>query len=284
MTKDMPRDLAREEVRAYQRDGVIRVEQAVEREWVHRLLGVVDRQLAKPGRWAVEGGAESRGRSFHDRYLWREDADIRAYIFESGVARLAAQAMQSSAARFYFDHTLVKEPGTATPTPWHQDAPYWPFQGRQICSVWLALTDVTVAESAMEFVRGSHATGKYYLPTSFSEKGKTQSAWLESAKGEPVPPIQDNRADFDIVGWDMKAGDAVLFSAWLLHWAPGNSSTTRRRAAVSTRWLGDDAVWDPRPGTDPTVTQADVSVAPGEPARDDKVFPVVWPAGGRHPL
>ncbi len=107
-----------------------------------------------------------------------------------------------------------------------------------------------------------------------------RSAWLNAAQGEPVPPIQDNRADYDIVGWDMKAGDAVLFSAWLLHWAPGNSSATRRRAAISTRWLGDDAKWDPRPGTDPTVTQDDVSVAPGEPARDDEVFPVVWANSG----
>jgi len=273
----MPRNLTEDEIQAYRQDGVIHIEQAVDPDWVPRLLQVVDRQLAEPGRWAVDGSpGQARGRSFHDRYLWRDNPEIRAYIFESGVARLAAQAMESTAARFYFDHTLVKEPGTTTPTPWHQDAPYWPFRGRQICSIWLALTDVTVQESAMEFVRGSHLSGKYYLPQTFSAAGTKASTWLVEAEGEPVPPIEDHRADYDIVGWDMQAGDAVLFSAWLLHWAPGNSSSTRRRAAVSTRWLGDDAVWDPRPGTDPTVKQEHVSVAPGEPARDDDVFPVVW--------
>ncbi|MEM7478182.1 MAG: phytanoyl-CoA dioxygenase family protein, partial [Planctomycetota bacterium] len=41
--------------------------------------------------------------------------------------------MDSASARFYFDHLFVKQPGTDNPTPWHQDAPYWPFRGRKIC-------------------------------------------------------------------------------------------------------------------------------------------------------
>ena len=45
--------------------------------------------------------------------------------------------------------------------------------------------------------------------------------------------------------------------------------------------LGDDARWDPRPGTDPIVTQDDVTIAPGALARDDSAFPVVWSAAGR---
>ena len=274
----MTRDLTKDQIHSFSRDGVIHVSNAVDSEWVERLLKVVERQMANPGRWAIDGNpGQSTNRAFNDRYQWRDNEGIRAYVFESGVAKLAAQAMESSAARFYFDHLLVKEPGTALPTPWHQDAPYWPFRGRQICSIWLALTDVTVQESAMEFVRGSHSTGTYYLPAAFSDEGKRSSGWLSQAEGEPVPPIEDNRSHYEIVGWDMKAGDAVLFSACTLHWAPGNSSSTRRRVALSTRWLGDDAVWDPRQGTDPTVTQEDVSVAPGDLARDDSVFPQVWP-------
>lgn len=274
----MHREINDEELAAYKRDGVIRLRQVVDREWVNRMSNVVDTLLDQPSQWANDAspGAKSN-RMFTDRYQWRENPEIRAYLYESGVARLVAQAMQSSVARFYFDHILVKEPQTTTATPWHQDAPYWPFRGKQICSIWLALTDVTVEQSAMEFVRGSHALGKYYLPEIFGDRENHPNEWARAAEGEPVPPIEDNRQDYDIVGWDMEAGDAVIFSAYTLHGAPGNSSQSQRRAAISTRWLGDDAIWHPHPGADPTVTQDDVSLAPGELAHDDEVFPVVWP-------
>lgn len=271
------RVLTQQDIEAYDSDGVIRIKNAVDQTWVDRMLAVVEHQLNHPSRWANDENPGSReNRLFTDRYQWRNNPEIKNYLYESGVARLAGQAMQSSRVRFYFDHILVKEPGTGIPTPWHQDVPYWPFKGCQICSVWLALTDVTVEQSAMEFVRGSHRDGKYYMPEVFGDRENHPGLWAKEATGEKVPDIETNRLNFDIVGWDMKAGDAVLFSAWLLHWAPGNSSASRRRAALSTRWLGDDATWFPHAGADPTVTQNDVAVAPGELARDDNVFPVVW--------
>ena len=278
----MHKALSEDEIATYQRDGVIRLPQAVDPEWVDRMNKVVDAQLARPSTWANDANpGAATNRMFTDRYQWRDNPEIKAYIFESGIAQLAAQAMQSNGVRFYFDHILVKEPNTAVATPWHQDVPYWPFLGKQICSVWLALSDVTVEQSAMEFARGSHASGKYYLPELFGARDNHPNDWINSGEGETVPAIEDKREDYDIVGWDMRAGDAVLFSAWILHGAPGNSSTTRRRAAISTRWLGDDAVWHPHPGADPTVTQDDVSLAPGEFAHDEQVFPLVWSGSSR---
>ena len=259
-------------------DGAVVLRQSVDPEWVEQLNRVVDFQLENPSQWANDANpGATTNRLFTDRYQWQTNDEIRAYLSESGIAGLAAQAMQSSTARFYFDHMLVKEPKTTTETPWHQDAPYWPFLGKKICSIWLALNDVTIEQSAMEFVRGSHADGKYYLPELFGDREDHPNEWLRDAEGEPVPAIEDHREDYDIIGWDMKAGDAVLFSAWILHWAPGNADADHRRAALSTRWLGDDVVWNPHPGADPTVTQDHVSLAPGDPIHDDDVFPIVWP-------
>ena len=273
----MQRNLTEEEISRYERDGVIQVKQAVEPAWVERMNKVVDAQLDTPSTWANDANpGANKDRMFTDRYQWRDNPEIKAFVFESGVGRLAGQAMRSRRARFYFDHILVKEPETSAPTPWHQDVPYWPFLGKQICSVWLALNDVSIAHSAMEFIRGSHADGKYYLPELFGARKNHPNAWIQSGEGEPVPPIEDQRDDFDIVGWNMDAGDVVLFSAWILHGAPGNSSSNRRRAAISTRWLGDDAIWHPHQGADPTVTEHDVCVTPGQYPADDDVFPLVW--------
>jgi ectoine hydroxylase-related dioxygenase (phytanoyl-CoA dioxygenase family) len=73
----------------------------------------------------------------------------------------------------------------------------------------------------------------------------------------------------------MRPGDALIFSAWLVHAAPNNLSP-RRRSAVSTRWLGDDVRWQPHAAADPSVRQEDVCVQPGELVRDDDYFPVAW--------
>jgi ectoine hydroxylase-related dioxygenase (phytanoyl-CoA dioxygenase family) len=271
------RQLTEQEISDFQTDGVAFLPAAVESHWVERLLHLVDETLTAPGEWANDGnpGAE-RNRMFTQRYMWQHNATIRDYIFQSGCAGLAGQAMGSETVRFYFDHLLVKEPETTAATPWHQDIPYWPFKGYQVCSIWLALTETTVAESAMEFIRGSHLDGNYYRPEVFNAREDHPNAWAEEAQGTPVPDIEANRDAFDILGYDVQPGDAVIFSAWTLHGAPGNGSSSRRRAALSTRWLGDDAVWWPHPGTDPIVSEEHVSLKPGDYPGDDTVFPVIW--------
>lgn len=271
--------MTEKEILTFRKDGAAFLPNAVEPAWLEKLLQLVEEDLANPGRWVNDANpGNTLNRMFTDRYMWKENPVIKSFVFESGCAKLAGQAMDASKVRFYFDHLLVKEPETPTPTPWHQDIPYWPFKGKQVCSIWLALTSSTVEESALEFVRGSHLHDKYYMPELFGKREEHPNAWTEQADGEPVPDINANREAFDIIGYDVEPGDAVIFSAWLLHGARGNNSSHKRRAALSTRWLGDDAIWWPKQGSDPTVTQADVSIQPGEYPADDDVFPLIWQA------
>ena len=268
------RDLTPEEIESYQQDGVVLVKNAVDPSWIETLIEFADKQLNNPSRLSNDGNpGKETGRMFTDRYLWRNSDVIYDYISQSGCARLAAQAMQSQSARFYFDHLLVKKRDTSTPTPWHQDVPYWPFRGKQIASIWLALTPVTVEGSGLEFVRGSHKTEQFYLPEAFGSSGAKVNSWTGTGEGIPCPDIESDRSSFDIVGYDLEPGDALLFSAWTLHGAPGNSSSTQDRYAISTRWLGDDAIWDPRPGTDPSVNPAEVRTKAGESPSDNAIFP-----------
>lgn len=271
--------LNQQQLADYKDKGVIKVEGLIDEVWVERMLAVIDAQLASPSEWANDGNrGASNNRMFTDRYQWKNNSEINAYIRETPLANVAAQVMGSETARFYFDHMIVKEPGTAAPTPWHQDVPYWPFLGKQICSIWVALTETTVEESAMEFVAGSHLDGNYYQPEAFSNSADNPNAkWQQQGEGKEVPDIQNRRDDFNIIGWDVKPGDAVIFSAWILHWAPGNASQTKRRAALSTRWLGDDAIWHPHSGADPTITADDVAIEPGSSPTDESYFPLLWP-------
>ena len=274
------RKLSEEEVVSFRTNGVVKVSGAVDPSWIPELLAVADGQLTKPSKWVndVNAGA-SENRLFTDRYLWRHNDVIHRFVHDSGCARLAAQAMGSNSARFYFDHLLIKKVNTPTITPWHQDAPYWPFRGKQIASIWLALTPVTVEGSGMEFIRGSHLDDVYYLPEVFGGAENKSGQWANEQRGVAVPDIDANREEYDIVSFDMAPGDALIFSAWILHGARGNSSSTQDRVALSTRWLGDDVLWDPREGVDPTVDPAQVLVDPGLPPRDNSFFPEIFSAG-----
>ena len=273
------RKLSEEEVVSFRTNGVVKVSGAVDPSWIPELLAVADGQLTKPSKWVndVNAGA-SENRLFTDRYLWRHNDVIHRFVHDSGCARLAAQAMGSNSARFYFDHLLIKKVNTPTITPWHQDAPYWPFRGKQIASIWLALTPVTVEGSGMEFIRGSHLDDVYYLPEVFGGADNKSGQWANEQRGVAVPDIDANRKEYDIVSFDMAPGDALIFSAWILHGARGNSSSTQDRVALSTRWLGDDVLWDPREGVDPTVDPAQVLVDPGMPPRDNSFFPEIFSA------
>ena len=274
------RKLSEEEVVSFRTNGVVKVPEAVDPSWIPELLAVADGQLTKPSKWVNDvNAAASENRLFTDRYLWRHNDVIHRFVHDSGCARLAAQAMGSNSARFYFDHLLIKKVNTPTITPWHQDAPYWPFRGKQIASIWLALTPVTVEGSGMEFIRGSHFDDIYYLPEVFGGADNKSGQWANEQQGVAVPDIDANREEYDIVSFDMAPGDALIFSAWILHGARGNSSSTQDRVALSTRWLGDDVLWDPREGVDPTVDPAQVLVDPGMPPRDNSFFPEIFSAG-----
>ncbi len=260
---------------AFAADGVVKVPGAVGVEWIDRILADAQRELEAPGPWVTDtnpGGSQDR--LFTTRYRWQHEPVVRDFVFRSPIAAMAAALTGSSTARFYFDHLLVKEPYTSAPTPWHQDIPYWPFMGKQIVSAWVAATASAVAESSLEFVRGSHLWDAYYAPESFDGQG----GWTEDFRGEPMPDIESarDRADcpYDIVGFDVEPGDAIFFSAWTIHGAPPNRGAGRR-VALSTRWLGDDATWFPHPGCDPTVTSADTTAVPGEYPADDDRFPLV---------
>ncbi|MFM6853810.1 MAG: phytanoyl-CoA dioxygenase family protein [Sphingopyxis sp.] len=276
------RQLSAEEIQSYQELGVVHVKGAISPEWAGRMLEKITTHMAGLGAFSGDtnpGG--TTGRFVHYRYMWPNDDDFRAYAFESGIGALAAQAMQSTTARLYFDQIFVKEPETHERFFWHQDLPYWPMDGQQICSAWVTMTDVDAQSSALEFVIGSDKIGTLYKPV--MPEGTEGDASVQFAAQEndlpEIPDFERERAKHRIISFKMKAGDALIFNTRIVHSSRGNESKTVRRVALSTRWLGDDAKWKPRAGADPIVTQDHVSIQPGDLVSGDSArFPLVHPA------
>lgn len=264
-----------EDVGAFWRDGAFCLRGALGASWVERLRAAVEAALAKPGPLALP---HSRDRKFvSELALWSAWPEFRAYVFESGVAEIARRFLRTQKLNFFFDHLFVKEPGANAPTQWHQDLPYWPARGRQILSIWLALDPVTRASGGLEYVRGSHDWNRYFRPVVFGETLPAVERAFESLDGEVIPDIEAKRARYELLSWDLEPGDVLIHHAMTLHGAPGNTSSATRRRGYSTRWAGDDARWDPRPGLLEKIPGPSLLPMPHIPgaALDSEAFPVI---------
>jgi len=185
---------------------------------------------------------------------------------------MAAELMQSQTVRIFHEHVLVKEPGTSNPTPWHHDQPYYCVDGKQVVSFWIPLDTVPQA-TCPEFISGSHAWGKWFLPRKFSgvDYDYTEE-WLE-----PIPDIENQRENYDIRSWDLETGDAIAFHYLTVHGAPPNKSKKLRRRGFAARWLGDDTTYAQRSGDiSPPFPGLEKRLKVGDPLDTDE-FPQVWP-------
>ena len=98
----------------FQRDGVV-VVRGVFRDWVSALAGGVAEVMTHPS--LLERSYQPKEGSaafFQDYCNWSRIPAFRAFIFESPAAELAGRLMNSSQARFFHDHVLVKRPGNST--------------------------------------------------------------------------------------------------------------------------------------------------------------------------
>lgn len=267
-TAPPPRQLTDEEIATYQRDGIVCVRQAFDAAWIEELRDLVAQDMAKPSGMVKDINAKgASGFFFGDTFVCHHVEGFKRAVFDGPGAALAGQAMGASKVNLLFDQILVKEPNTSTPTLWHHDAPYWPVAGDRVCTLWLALDLVTRDSGAVEYVKGSHRWGRRFKAVSFDPNQQYEEEL------PPVPDIDGNRADYDIVYFDLAPGDITLHHGLTLHGAPPNGRADQRRRAYIQRFTGDDVTYNPRPNLQKMLR--DPGVAPGAPL-DCDLFPVVW--------
>ena len=89
-----------------------------------------------------------------------------------------------------------------------------------------------------------------------------------------IPDIDADRTRYDIKWWTMAPGDCLVFHAMIVHGAQGNNTTCARRRGLSLRYTGDDARYDPRPGTFQFPHKPDLAAGA---AMTCDLFPRAWP-------
>jgi len=253
-------------IETYHKDGVVLIRGLLD-AYVETLRRGIEVNMAEPSDFGQQTNLKegAKGAFFDDYCNWTRIAEFEDVIRNSPVARVSAQLMQSKKVQFFHDHVLVKEPGTAVATPWHQDSPYYFVEGKKTISFWIPLDPVK--EATLRLVPGSHLWQKPVLP----------QRWLSEQDfyaGEDIyMPIPDPDAEgMPIVEWKMQPGDAVAFNFNILHGTRGNTLKTRRRA-FAMRLVGDNARYVERAGpTSPPFPGH--GMVPGQKLREDW-FPVL---------
>jgi ectoine hydroxylase-related dioxygenase (phytanoyl-CoA dioxygenase family) len=255
----------------FRRDGAVCVRGAFSAHDVALVEEAIELNLADPSERAlVASRPDDPGRFFEDFCNWQRIPALERFVRTSPAAAIAGELMQTSEVRLFHDHVLVKEPGTAARTPWHQDQPYYNVDGRQTCSIWIPC-DPVPRSSTLEFAAGSHL-GPWLMPRTFMDN---QARWFPEGSLEELPDIDGHRDAFTILAWELEPGDAVFFNMLTLHCAAGTDPTWRRRV-LSVRFLGDDVRHAPRAWkTSPEFPGLADELPAGAPM-EHPLFPVLW--------
>jgi ectoine hydroxylase-related dioxygenase (phytanoyl-CoA dioxygenase family) len=262
------RDLTADELSELERDGVICVRAALDPDWTARLARALD-DCADAPTWIGRTISRPQHGLYHDMFVWPRSDGFRDLWYESPLAHLAAQAMRSRRVNLFYEEVFCKSPGASLPVPWHHDVTAFPLSGRQMMNVWVSADPVTRERGGLEFVRGSQHWGRR-----FKVETAEYSAYLLDADLEWCPDIERHRDRYDIVGWDMEPGDALIFGLHVLHGSGANHSLAHPRRAVVFRFAGDDARYTPTPNTMPLLYRH--GLAPGAPL-GGPLFPQLLP-------
>ncbi len=109
----------RQTIDTYQTDGVVLLKGAFT-AWIDGLANGVAELMANPSEYGHARTVVPKDGSapfFQDYCNWSRIADFEQFVRQSPAAEIAAALMQSTTAKFFHEHTLVKPAGGSTVTP-----------------------------------------------------------------------------------------------------------------------------------------------------------------------
>ncbi|HEY5663269.1 MAG TPA: phytanoyl-CoA dioxygenase family protein [Ilumatobacter sp.] len=125
---------------------------------------------------------------------------------------------------------IVKEPHSPKILTMHQDMTYWGLDGADhLVTAWLALSPATIANGAMQFVRGSHRHGQV-------AHHDTYGADNLLSRGQEIAVDYDPA---DAVPVELQPGEMSLHHGLMFH-GSGPNTTAHRRVALVMRYVSPE--------------------------------------------
>lgn len=261
----------------YARDGVVCLRAAFDPVWTDLLADAIAENLAHPSpRFLDRSKPGDPARFVEDYWVWRRIDGFRRYAFESPAAATVGALLQAERITLLMDNWFLREAGAPARAPWHQDEPYFDFDGR-MAVIWTPLEDAP-RDQGLVFAAGSHRTG-LYAPTHFrTHLPKSEATAAGGETYRPVPDIDAAPAGAHrLMGFDLRRGDCLIFDMRTLHAGRAGPPPDRTIRRVSLRLGADPVTYRPRgPWTlDDRPTLEAAGLAPGDRVAGPD-FPTLW--------
>lgn len=257
----------------YQDNGVVLLKQAISPEWITTLQQGVAKNFASPSQYACFYTPKGSPGAFYDDYCnWQRIEEYKQFIFESNIGNIAGQLLAPTPhIRLFHEHVLVKEPGSWSKTPWHQDYPYYCVDGDEGVSFWIPLDEID-ATSQLSFIAGSHQWGQIFEPQKFNGKDQYD---IKTNQYSKLPNIDKEIENYTILSWPMQPGDIIAFNFKTIHGNTTRSQPSKYlRRAFSCRCLGANMTYTTRPG-EKSPPFPNLGLEPGS-SLAHKQFPIIW--------
>jgi phytanoyl-CoA hydroxylase len=238
--------LTAEQAAAFDREGVVVLEQVVTGDELAELVDALDEAERETddflgglpdGRLMI---AEQGAITFSVHLAARSEPARRATMHPTLLG--ACRDLVGPDVRLYWDQAVYKKPAKPRRFPWHQDNGYTFVEPQQYLTCWIALTDAAVDDGCPQVVPGVH------------RRGTLAHRWVDPLGFECFrePPVTPMIAE-------VRAGDVVAFSSLSPH-LTGPNLTDRVRKAYIVQYAPEGAealAGDPAAGPPTTRTPCD---------------------------
>ena len=216
--------------KSLQNEGVVVLNNVINKHWLKKLQIGIQKNFSDPSKYKCVYEKINNKELFYDDYCnWKRILEYKDFLFNSGIANIASQLMNSKKVNLFHEHVLIKESGSKKQTPWHQDQSYYCVEGRQNVSFWIPL-DKILKNTCPEFIRNSHKWTQKFLPTKFIGESYEHI----DKEFEKIPDIENNRKKYNIASYELNPGDIIAFNFATVHGAPGNKSDKHKKSIFST--------------------------------------------------
>lgn len=280
------RDITREEIATYEREGFVKLPGILPLDWVATLRDTIDDMMAAKlvssqeldeladkvaaggGKLLSEGEARPKGRFAISTDQWREVPKLGRLCQELPLPLIAAQLFGSRKVNFLIDQIFTKEPGASRRTAFHSDESYFCCTGEQCATFWIPVDVVDDANAPMGYVPRSHLWRTLFKRNVFVNQDTDPTS-----EGERLPDIEGNEEKFGVVYLEAAPGDILVHHYRTIHGSRGNIDPSRYRRSAGLRYGGDDLRY-----VDRKFRMRSAVLKPGD-TLDSNDFPVVWRAG-----
>lgn len=160
--------------------------------------------------------------------IHHQSAAVRDYYFEGPLVNIASQLIGPNI-KGATSQLTFKMRGNTKPFGWHQDNGYGELEPYNALTTLTALDDTDRGNGCLWLIPGSHQQGQIKVVQDEEQKKKGAEIIVEADDTLAIP-------------MEMKAGDSLIFSCWMLHKSDGNYSEDRDRRILFLRYADADAV------------------------------------------